>query len=424
MSVYRYDEFLQITKKILSSSQTNGKVAAVIINFEELYELDSILGHAIVDRIVHQAAIRLVKSLREKDVVGFFGRYQLACLLPNLSNPIQAELAGHKITRVFATPFVQDQHRVTLLLRVGIAFTGIFSVDSEELFRQAHAAMNQASRDKEALKMYSPVKDQFLVSELELLSDFEQAIKESRLFLTYQPIYHLQSRRIETTEALLRWNHPEHGSISPSNMVHLAERTGMISKLTYWVLHTAFRQCAEYRNEGLDIGVSVNLSAQNLCEPDLIDIVAQMLNLWKLPEHKVTIEVTETVIMNNHQLAQKILSQFKDMGLQIAMDDFGTGYSSLALLNKLPIDKIKIDKSFIQNMFLKSENDQIVDSIISLAHKLGMVVVAEGVEDINTCKRLYELKCDLIQGFLISPSLPLPEFIDFVKSERIIQNIL
>jgi EAL domain-containing protein (putative c-di-GMP-specific phosphodiesterase class I) len=122
--------------------------------------------------------------------------------------------------------------------------------------------------------------------------------------------------------------------------------------------------------------------------------------------------------MNNHTLAEKILSQFKAMGLQIAMDDFGTGYSSLALLNKLPIDKIKIDKSFIQDMFLRPENEQIVDSIISLAHKLGMIVIAEGVEDTNTCKRLHELKCDLIQGFLISPSLDLPELIDFVKSGK------
>jgi len=301
-------------------------------------------------------------------------------------------------------------------VRVGIALSNPNQADSAELFRQAHAAMNRASRDRVSLKIYSTTIDKFLISELGLLSDFEKAIQESRLFLTYQPQLNVQTGKIEGAEALLRWTHPERGPISPDSMVHLAERTGLISKLTFWVFHTAMRQCAEYRNAGLNIGVSVNLSAQNLNEPDLIDIVTQVFNLWNVPTDQVIIEITETAIMNDHLLSDKILSQFKEMGLQIAMDDFGTGYSSLALLHKLPIDKIKIDKSFILDMLEKPENEQIVDSIISLAHKLGIVVIAEGVEDILTFNRLCELKCDFIQGFLITPSLPLPQFISFVSS--------
>lgn len=416
MLVYSYDEFLEITKQITGNFKKPGKVAAVIINFEELFELDCIFGHTVVDRILAEAAKRLAGSLREQDIVGFFGRYQLACLLPKLANSIQAELAGHKIIRTFSLPFVHDQHQVILSLRVGIAISTPQISSTIELFRQAHAAMNRASTDREPLKVYSSSIDEFLMSELELLTDFEKAIKESRLFLTYQPLFNLKTGRVENAEALLRWTHPEHGPISPTNMIHLAERTGIMSKLTFWVLHTALRQCAEYRSAGLDVGVSINLSAQNLSEPDLIGIVTQVLDLWSVPPEQVIIEITETAIMNNHIVSEKILLQFKEMGLQIAMDDFGTGYSSLALLHKLPIDKIKIDKSFIQDMMKKPEDEQIVDSIIGLAHKMGITVVAEGVEDIATFKRLNELKCDFIQGYLITPSLPLPQFIEFVSN--------
>lgn len=414
MPVYSYVDFLETTKKIVCDYKQFGHIAAVIINFEDLFELDCILGHSVVDGILQEAALRLVNSLREKDLVSFFGRYQLACLLTNLSNPIQAELAGHKIIRAFATPFVLKQHPVTLSLHVGIALSAPSGSNSNELFRQAHSAMNRATKDRQSLVIYSAIIDKFLIYELELLSDLEKAIKESRLFLTYQPLFNLQTGKVEAAEALLRWTHPKHGPISPTNMVHLAERTGLMSELTFWVLSTAIRQCAECRKAGLNVKISINLSAQNLDEKDLVGIVSELLDLWSVPAEQLIIEITETSLMNNHLLAEKILLKFKAMGLQISMDDFGTGYSSLSLLHKLPIDKIKIDMSFIQNMLQKAENEQIVDSIISLTHKLGMIVIAEGVEDFNTLRRLYELKCDFIQGYLISPALPLSEFISFV----------
>ena len=415
MGVSSYEEFLHRAKIIIDESKDSKIIAAVIINFEELFEFDSIFGHCVVDNFLQEAAERLVKSLRPVDSVGFFGRYQLVCVLPNLSNYVQAELAGHKITRIFDTPFIQNQHEITLLLRVGVAIADRCSIDSNELIRQAHSAMNQSCRDKVPLTIYSSARDKFIASELELLADFERAIKDSRLYLTYQPLFNLQTGKIDGAEALLRWTHPELGSISPVHMIHLAEKTGIMPKLTFWVLHTALRQCSEYRKTGLNVGISVNISAQNLNEPDFIGIVSQLLKLWNVPPEVVCIEITETAIMNNPFLAEKILNQFKNMGLIIAMDDFGTGYSSLAILNKLPIDKLKIDKSFIINMLQNQENEHIVESIISLAHNLGIIVIAEGVEDVETLKRLYVLKCDYIQGYLISSSLPLTSFIELVS---------
>lgn len=197
-------------------------------------------------------------------------------------------------------------------------------------------------------------------------------------------------------------------------MIRLAERTGLITKLTYWVFNTVMRQCADYRRAGCDIGVSVNFSAINLRETDLADVVSQGLELWNVPPKHVVIELTETAIMDEHRQTLLILERFKEMGLQISMDDFGTGYSSMALLQKLPIDEIKIDISFIRNMTEKPESEQMVDSIIGLAHKLGMRVIAEGVEDWQIFSRLRELGCDMIQGYLIGRPVILQEFIPMV----------
>lgn len=423
MVVLEYHEFLNKTSAILEDTQTgNQLVAIILINLGELCELDGVFGHAIVDNILMETAKKLAVSLRADDLVGIIGRYQLACLLPGLSNASQAELAGHKIIRVCNTPFAQGKHQLILSARIGIALSNNIIMDSSELFRQAHSAMSQACRDQDVIRIYSPKVDKLVMSQLDLLSDMDKAIKESRIFLAYQPQLNLKTGKIEGAEALLRWTHPELGAISPDNMVQLAEKTGLISKLTFWVFHTAMRQCAEYRSAGLDVGVSVNFSAQNLMEPDLVGIVSQALGLWNVPANQVIIELTETAIMKDHLLSDKILRQFKDMGLQIAMDDFGTGYSSLALLHKLPIDKIKIDISFIQDMMVNPENEKIVDSIISLSHKLGILVIAEGIEDSKTCERLGALDCDLVQGYLISRPLILPEFITMVLAYNAVAN--
>ena len=417
MSVLEYHAFLDKISTVLEQSKTDNQLVAIIlINLGELGELDGVFGHTTVDTILLETAKKLSASLRGGDWVGIIGRYQLACLLPSLSNASQAELAGYKIIRVCNTPFVQDKHQLILSTRVGIAISNHVIFDGDELLRQAHSALSQACRDSEAIRIYSPTVDKLIMSQLDLLTDLDRAIKESRIFLAYQPQLNLKTGKIEGAEALLRWSHPDLGAISPDNMVQLAEKTGLISKLTFWVFHTAMRQCAEYRNAGLDVGISVNFSAQNLTEPDLVGIVSQALSLWNVPANQVIIELTETAIMKDHLLSYKILNQFREMGLQIAMDDFGTGYSSLALLHKLPIDKIKIDISFIQDMMTNPENEKIVDSIISLSHKLGIHVIAEGIEDSATCNRLVELDCDLIQGYLISRPRVLPEFIQLAKN--------
>lgn len=414
MPIFQYQDFFNKANEVLwAPNVEKNAIGVVIIDFERFSELDGMLGYLAVDRIAEQVVKRLESSLRETDLIGHMGRHQFACLLSFLSTPSHAELAGNKILRILSEPFVQNGRRFNILPRVGIAIAGPAVLSVDELLRKANSAVCQARTEREPLKIYSMAIEGHMHFELDLLA-LDVAIEESRVFLVYQPQVDLSTGNVAGAEALLRWTHPQRGPIRPDVMVEVAERTALISKLTFWVFNTALRQCAEYRHAGVDIGISINFSAYNLREPDLVEIVTQGLDLWNVPPEKIVIELTETAIMDGHTSSMQALHAFKDMGLRIAMDDFGTGYSSMSLLRKLPIDELKIDMSFICNMVCNPDHERIVDSMISLAHKLGMRVIAEGVEDKETYEHLRKLGCDLIQGYLIGKPMPLEEFIPTV----------
>jgi EAL domain-containing protein (putative c-di-GMP-specific phosphodiesterase class I) len=235
--------------------------------------------------------------------------------------------------------------------------------------------------------------------------------------LGYQPQINAVSGKIESTEALLRWNHPHRGSIRTNKLIQVAEGTELMPKLTLWVFHTALRECYEYRKAGLDAGVSINFSADDLRDPELLELVLQGLSLWGVPPGHVTIELTETAVMQNHSNILGTLHRLKDAGLRLAMDDFGTGYSSMARMLDLPLDEVKIDRVFVKHMTTRHTHDRIVDSMINLAHRLDLSVVAEGVEDFVTYERLRALGCDIIQGYFIGKAMPLPELIEAVVNQ-------
>lgn len=413
MTILCYQDFLTQTNKALDDFIENKQIiCAVVIDFVGLPELDGILGYKRVDEFLQHAAEQIFKSLPKGDLVTTIGRYQLACLFTQFPSEGHAGLVGYKLQRILTLPFSDDQKHLVIIPRLGISIANKnIKIDALELIRQANSAMQQAGAEHEGLRIYSPDIDVGILSELELLSSLDKAIEESRIFLMYQPHLLLSNRKISGSEALLRWNHHERGAVPPSSMIHLAERTGLITKLTYWVFNTAMRQCAEYRKAGLDLGVSVNFSASNFREPDLVGIVSQALEIWDVPAEHVVIELTETAVMDENKQTLNTLDQFKTMGLQISMDDFGTGYSSMSLLQKLPIDEIKIDLSFTRDLLTKPENEKMVDSIISLAHKLEMRVVAEGVEDWPVLERLNDMGCDVIQGYIIGQPMILQDFI-------------
>ncbi len=413
MTVYAYQDFLQVASRKLQDPHTlNRRNALLIVNFERLAELDGILGFGVVDDILRHVSHQLKAALNSEDLVGITGRYQISCLLSDLLTDAHAMLAAHKILRVLTAPFVLDRRNIILAPRIGVALKSQ-SIDTlEQLMTNASSAVRQARLTQEPIMLFASETEDPLLLQIDLWSDLGNAIEASELYLGYQPQFSIASEKIKSTEALLRWNHPIHGPIRPDKLIQVAEGTTLMSKLTLWVFHTALRECLEYRQAGLDAGVSINFSADDLRDPELIELVAQGLNLWQVPPENVTIELTETAIMGSRLDTLNTLHKLKDMGMKLAMDDFGTGYSSMARMLNLPLDEVKIDRVFVKHMNTQHAHEQVVDSMINLAHRLNLSVVAEGVEDIATYERLQALGCDIIQGYLIGKAMPLPDLIE------------
>ncbi len=417
MTILSYQDFLQTANHVLLAPESaSGRSAMLVIEFERLPELDGVLGHRVVDEIVGQAARTIRQALNPADMVGMTGRHQVTCLLADLLTDEHARLAAYKLLRTLVQPVLLNEHRINLFCRIGIATknSGKHSVD--QLMRTATLALHGARAEHESIKLLVEQNEDSRSVGIDLLSDLEVAIETSEIFLVYQPKFDIARGRITSTEALLRWTHPQQGAIRPDKLIQLVESTPLMTRLTLWIMNTALRQCAEYRRSGLDAGVSINFSAEDLRDPELIELVKQALALWQVPTEVVTIELTETAVMENDNQALQVLHQFKEIGLKLSMDDFGTGYSSMARLLQIPLDEIKIDMVFVKNMMNSAMHERIVDTMINLGHQLGLHVVAEGVEDAATFARLQALGCDTIQGYLIGKGMPLPELLNTAKT--------
>ncbi len=415
MTILDYRSFLQTAAtKLADFSGGDQHHALLLVNLERLAELDGVLGFAKVDEVMEKVSQQLQQSLNVEDLLGITGRYQICCLLIDLLSDAHATLAAHKILRILTPPFVIGRQNILLAPRIGVTSSAESGCKLEQLMSHASMAARQARLDNEAIRQYVATKEDPLLQHIDLWSDLGNAIETRELHLCYQPQVHLVSGKIESAEALLRWRHPERGLIPTDKLIQLAEGTELMSRLTSWVFNTALRECAEYRRVGLDTGVSVNFSAHDLRDPELLDLVMQGLQLWHVPPNKVTIELTETAVMENYATTLETLQKLKEMGFRLAMDDFGTGYSSMARMLDLPLDEVKIDMVFVKHLTIRNTHERIVDSMINLAHRLNLSVVAEGVEDYPTYERLRALGCDIIQGYLIGKAMPLPELIEAV----------
>ncbi|SNX61047.1 EAL domain, c-di-GMP-specific phosphodiesterase class I (or its enzymatically inactive variant) [Nitrosomonas ureae] len=418
MTILAYQHFLQqASQRLRDEYQLGRRNAVLIINFERLIELDGILGFTIVDNTLQQIAQQLRNALNPDDLVGITGRYQICCLLVDLLTDAHAMLAAHKILRILTPPFVLDRKNIILAPRLGVAVNNASGDKLDQLMCNASAAVRQAKLEQLPSKLFHAEMQDPLLFQIDLWSDLGNAIENGGLYLGYQPQIDIASGKIKSTEALLRWHHPHHGPIRTDKLIQVAEGTPLMSKLTLWVFHTALRECSEYRKAGLNAGVSINFSADDLRDPELTELVLQGLSLWNVPPEDITIELTETAVMDNQAGTLDTLCQLKDMGLKLAMDDFGTGYSSMARMLDLPLDEVKIDMVFVKHMTTHHKHDRIVDSMINLAHRLNLSVVAEGVEDVATYERLRALGCDVIQGYLIGKAMPLPELIKTVNDQ-------
>jgi diguanylate cyclase (GGDEF)-like protein len=398
----------QLQQAIKLAQREQKTVAVLLLDLDHFKEINDTMGHAHGDAVLQEVGHRLKEILRDSDMVARLGGDEFAILLP-LTSPDHASIVARKVRAALEAPFVMEHLPIMVEASIGIALYPDHGATVEELIQHSDIAMYVAKRHKSDFVLYEPALDKHSPQHLTLMAELRQAIEQRGLQLYYQPKVEFKTGRVTGVEGLLRWRHAERGFIPPDHFIVPAEQTGLIFPLTRFVLEEALQQCCTWRQAGLNICIAINLSVRNLMEPNLPRQVAELMAARGLEPCYLEFELTESAIMINQARALDVLTQLHKMGFGLSIDDFGIGYSSLAYLQKLPIDTIKIDKSFVLNMLVNENNRVIVRSTIDLGHNLGLKVVAEGVENQAIWEELIAYGCDLAQGYHISRPIPAAE---------------
>jgi diguanylate cyclase (GGDEF)-like protein len=383
--------------------------AALFLDFDRFKVINDSLGHHLGDRLLVEVARRLRNCVRNIDTVARLGGDEFTVLLEDISHPQDTDVVVGRIQEAMARPFDLGGHEVYTSASIGVALNTSGYASADDVLRDADTAMYKAKQSGKARHVvFDPGMHSTAVELLSLETDLRKSIELGELLLNYQPIFSLAGRGLVGFEALVRWRHPHRGMVPPAEFIPLAEETGLILRIGEWVLGEACRQLKEWR-DGWDAAhglyVSVNLSGRQFTQTDLVDQVLRAASLAGLPLRCLKLEVTESLLMENIDTAAVKLEQLRRLGVEISIDDFGTGYSSLSYLHRLPIDTLKVDRSFVTRMSGEDENTEIVRTVIMLAKSLKMKVVAEGVETAGQEALLRSLGCDAGQGYLFSKPL-------------------
>jgi diguanylate cyclase (GGDEF)-like protein len=403
----------RLEQALQAAHREQSPLALILLDLNDFREINDTMGHQLGDLLLKQVGPRIKGALRECDTVARLGGDEFAVLLAG-ANEEDATLAARKILQVLDAPFVIGDLTLDAQASLGLAIFPQHGVDKDTLMRRADIAMYLAKHSASGYAIYSADHDSYSPERLTLMAELRRAIDNTQLSLAYQPKIDLRTGHVIGLEALARWRHHERGMIPPDRFIAIAERTGLIKSLTFWALNAALGQSRAWREQGLAIPISVNLSARNLHDLNLPDQIAEILRNHGAEPEQLEIEITESVIMADPARAFDILTRINRMGVALFIDDFGTGYSSLGYLKKLPANAIKIDKSFVINMIADENDAMIVRSIIDLAHNLKLKVIAEGVENQDVWNRLAALGCDAAQGYHMSRPLPAPEMTDWL----------
>ncbi|HUK57187.1 MAG TPA: PAS domain-containing protein [Nitrospiria bacterium] len=395
---------------IRTDPERGRRMALLLVDLARFREINDTLGHERGDEVLRSVGRRLREAMFDRDVVARPGGDEFSILLLNLENANDIDAAVQKILKALNPSFLIDNLPIRIETCIGIALYPDHGETAEALFRRADIALNLCKRTGIPYAVYDPAKDKHSPQRLALMAELHYAIEHNELRLYHQPIIDMKTRHTVAAEALVRWKHPLRGLIPPDQFILPAEQTGLIHPLTRWVMAAGMRQCKAWHEAGMELTVSVNLSARNLLDPKLPALVAEQLQSAGVNPGWMRFEITESAIMADPVHALDVLTKLHEMGIRLSIDDFGTGYSSLFYLQKLPVDTIKIDKSFIINMGRNQNDVVIVRSTIDLAHSLGLRAIAEGVETQDLWDRLSPMGCDAAQGYYISKPLPSEEF--------------
>ncbi len=398
------------------AARKDTKLAVMFIDLDRFKNINDSLGHDYGDYLLQDISQRIRGVLRDSDIVARLGGDEFVVLIEDWQSMQDLSAVSDKILKAVAKPFILEEQEYDLTTSVGISTFPQHGVSAQELLRHADVAMYRAKEmGKNNYQFYTSLLDFNSVDRLRLESALRRAVNRDELVLHYQPIVNLETGYLVGMEALLRWQHPEQGLLLPGTFMAIAEETGLIVSIGEWVLRTACEQNCKWHEMGYGpLRVSVNLSARQF-QPSLVDMVTRVLEETGLAPQLLELEITESMVMQHPDQAVRMLNELSSMGISFSIDDFGTGYSSLAYLKRFSIDSLKIDRSFISESTLDSDNAAIIRAIIQMAHGLEIRVVAEGVETAEQALFLRDNHCDRSQGYHFSKPLPHDEFEDIIN---------
>ena len=412
----------RLQQSIRTAKRDGGCVGVMIMDLDRFKEINDTLGHHNGDLVLQQVGSRLRETLRESDTIARLGGDEFAVLTPDVSGANYAMLTASKILKSLERVFTVGDLALDIGASIGVSVFPSDGEDADELIQRSDVAMYAAKQNHSGFAQYSPGQNKYSPERLALVGELRQAFEEDELVNLYQPKARLADGFVTGVEALVRWRHPRHGLMAPSKFIPLAEHTGLIRPLTLNVLERTLQDLHNWDKRGLRLSASVNLSVQNLLDSMLATEVRRLLEKWNIASARLELEITESSIMADPTRAMSVLTDLSTMGIGLAIDDFGTGYSSLSYLKQLPVNAIKIDKSFVTGM-TKNDNDAvIVRSTVDLGRNLGLEVIAEGVETQEIWEALVKLDTNTAQGFYLGRPMPAEKIPEWMRHWETVAN--
>lgn len=416
------DQFKRRLDAALNDHTAGERFAVLFIDLDHFKDINDSLGHVLGDQVLREASQRLCEIAPHNTLIARPGGDEFTLLIEHIEDNTPAIELATKILNAFAQPLrLEDGPELTITPSIGISLYPDDGQDANTLLRRADTAMHRAkTTGRKKFQLYHSSMDHQIVQRLQTVNLLHGAIERGELFLMFQPRWHFQSARFCGVEALLRWHHPELGMVPPSEFIPLAEESGLIVELGAWVVQRACQTLAEWEQAGLqDVSMSINVSSVQLLREELPATIAHSISRHGLRPEQIELEITESILLDNPELASERMQALKKLGMHLSLDDFGTGYSSLAYLHGLPIHRLKIDRAFIGNASTSRREEAILVAIIAMAHAMNMETVAEGVENLQQVQLLKQHGCDEVQGYYLSRPLPADECLALLKSNQL-----
>ncbi|MBI4808083.1 MAG: EAL domain-containing protein [Nitrosomonadales bacterium] len=404
----------RIKQHVAAAHRDKQRFALMFIDLDRFKYVNDSMGHAVGDQLLQAVATRLQENVREGDTVSRIGGDEFVILLRETDTDGAAHVA-QSLLDMLHQPYEIDGMRIPIHASIGISIYPDNGLDIGTLIKHADVAMYRAKEDgRNSFRFFTTEMDSRINQLFSMEKDLRLALERNEFHLCFQPQMDIASGRLCGAEVLIRWNHPEKGAISPAEFIPVAEETGLIIAIGDWVLHTTCKKIAAWRRQGmLPLPIAINLSLRQLLQPDFAQQVATVLEKYDVPPNELELEVTESIMLNDAQVALNFLDKMRDLGVRLSIDDFGTGYSSLSYLKKMPIHKLKIDKSFVSDIQTDPNDEAIVRSIIALGHQFKLSVIAEGIERQEQMDYLKTLGCDEMQGYFYARPLTEEDFVRF-----------